>query len=97
MAAQGKQAAARGEAAGKPKRITFRGESYDLPPELPFAFALYMQEEQILNALKSLFSPDDLARLMQSGGSMGEFATFIDDLATVYGIDQGGSPASASS
>lgn len=79
--------AARAELNGQSKTVEIDGEKFKLPPELPFAFAAYLQEGELLNAARGLFEPEDIDRFMRTRVSLQGFADAIEE---AYGLKSGG-------
>lgn len=82
---------ARSEATGEPPVVRFGGVDYTLPVELPWAIveaASSQDSTQIVNAVKSLLG-EQWAAFEQTGVSVGDMQTLIENVARVYGADQG--------
>jgi hypothetical protein len=88
--------AARAEAAGDPVTLTFGGETYTLPVELPADFALYAMERDLRSAVMALLD-DDADAFFAWRPSMDDLTALVEHAMKVYGVDQGGSKASPSS
>lgn len=92
-AARTAAAAAQAEVTDDSKILTFNGEDFDVPAEVPFAFAAFLQEGELLNAIRGLVDPDDFVRFM--GATRGLSVSAALEALTVaceetYGVQQGG-------
>lgn len=81
--------AARSEVNGQPKTLAFQGEDFTIPAELPFTCAAFLQEGEMLNAIRGIVDADDVGRFMEAsrGLSVTEWAEkFNTALEDAYGV-----------
>lgn len=89
--------AARAEAQGEPPVVTFGGEQFTLPAELPLRYAWALIDNDHEGALKMLFNGQH-ERFLAKDPSRDDVLALIKGIPLLYGIgDEGESPASGGS
>lgn len=93
MPAKTAPAAAAAEADGQPRTLTFNGEAFIVPPELPFTCAAFLQEGEMLNAIRGILKAEDVPRFMEASRDLGITAwaeQFNQALEDAYEVPEGG-------
>lgn len=99
--------AARAEANGERPTVTFGGKTYELPIEMPFAIVESVGELQkaqddqdgiavagiLANIAQSMFG-DRYQEFLAAGPSMTDMQSLLENVAGLYGLTPGESPAS---
>ena len=88
--------AARGETKQEPVTLRLGGRDFELPPEMPVAFALYAAEGQMLKAVGALLG-DQLDAFLELRPAVSDLEALAEEAGKVYGLAPGEAPASASS
>lgn len=102
--------AARREGKGEPPTVTFGGETFNLPVELPFQVAVSLNEvttatdakdnaaanAALLDAVRAMFG-DRFEAFMAKGPSGDDLTELMNGLAEQYGVTEGEPQASAAS
>jgi hypothetical protein len=81
-----KARAARKKAAGDPITVKFAGKEYTLPFELPYAFVVHAQDEDIVSSLRVLLG-DQADRFLDDRPSLEDVDTFLELVIPLYGGD----------
>lgn len=82
--------AARSEKAGDPITVTFSGEEFTLPAEMPFEFVDRMAAGDLGGGAKALFG-DQYDRFIALGPSMTDFTDLAERVSDLYGASLGDS------
>lgn len=98
---------ARAEANGKSPTIMFGGKTFDLPPEMPFAIVESVGEltkaqedgdgfatAALLSQIARSLFRDRYQEFLDIGPSMTDMQTLLENVAGLYGLNTGESPAS---
>ena len=89
--------AARAETRGEAPTITFGGETFNLPAELPMRYIWTLIDGEDMDALKVLFN-GQLDRFLAAGPTREDILALIAGVPKLYGLGPSGeSPASAGS
>lgn len=92
----GKNRAARREAKGEGPTVTFLGESFSLPVEMPWAVVDAADSEDYGPAVRALFG-EDFARAMALQPSVQDITELLEGLPALYAVSLGESSASGAS
>lgn len=74
--------------------ITVRGVEFEMPPKLPLAFPAYLQQEEIIKALKCLFG-EQWEELLDLAGTDISIDWLREVVESVYGGEAGKTSASS--
>lgn len=88
--------AARAEISGEAPIVSFGGQQFRLPNEMPFDFAALLQEGKIADAIRYLLD-DQADAFFAIKPSVPDMMFFAEALTDVYGMSPGGSVASSAS
>jgi hypothetical protein len=80
--------AARAETAGQPVVLKINGQQIALPSEVPADFALFSADGRLREAVEALFG-DQAEAFFGAKPSIDDLNELIDQITSVYGIDQG--------
>lgn len=92
-AARAERDAARAEAKAEPHELVFKGQAFELPPELPAEFAFALADNDSKRALEELLG-DAFSTFWELSPSVDDLTVFGEGIARLYGIGPGEAPAS---
>lgn len=88
------QRAARGEA--QPGRLRFMGQEWELPGEMPLAFAEHAAEGRVREAIGDLIG-DRAGEFFELEPTVNDMEAFAEGAMSMYGMESGEAPASSGS
>jgi hypothetical protein len=80
---------ARREAGGEPPTVTFGGEQFTLPVEVPLSFADLLVKGEVVEAIVALLGADQATRFMDHGPTIPDFETLAEQFGGLYGLSLG--------